>query len=85
MNLQQYYVEEYLFDRCLAEKLIDLRFRNKVVGVRPDSRGVALDVETPDGRYTLEADWLVACDGVRSTVRHLLGLPFPARSSTTSS
>ncbi|MGQ0580457.1 MAG: FAD-dependent oxidoreductase [Reyranella sp.] len=76
VNLQQYYVEEYLFDRCLAEKLIDLRFRNKVVGVRSSSGGVSLDVETPDGRYTLEADWLVACDGVRSAVRHLLDLPF---------
>jgi 3-(3-hydroxy-phenyl)propionate hydroxylase len=34
-------------------------------------------VETPDGRYALETDWLVACDGVRSPVRHLLGLPYP--------
>lgn len=77
VNLQQYYVEEYLFDRCLAEKAIDLRFRNKVVGVTPRADGVAVEIETPNGSYTLEADWLIACDGVRSTVRHLLGLPFP--------
>ena len=77
VNLQQYYVEEYLYDRCLAENLIELRFRNKVVGVRQGPLSVAVEVETPDGRYTLEADWLVACDGVRSTLRHLLDLPFP--------
>ena len=77
VNLQQYYVEEYLFDSCLAEKLIELRFRNKVVGVRPGPESVSVDVETPDGRYALEAEWLVACDGVRSAVRHLLDLPFP--------
>lgn len=77
VNLQQYYVEEYLFDRCLDEDLIDLRFRNKVVAVRPGPDVVTIDVDTPDGRYSLEAGWLVACDGVRSTVRHLLGLPFP--------
>jgi len=77
VNLQQYYVEEYLYDRCLAEKAIDLRFRNKVVGVAPYADGVEVEVETPDGRYMLEADWLIACDGVRSAVRHLLGLPFP--------
>ena len=76
MNLQQYYVEEYLVDRCLAEPAIDLRFRNKVVGVVPRADHVALSVETPDGRYALEAGWLVACDGVRSPVRHALGLPF---------
>ncbi|MBL0899289.1 MAG: FAD-dependent monooxygenase, partial [Reyranella sp.] len=65
VNLQQYYVEEYLFERCLAEPLIDFRFRNKAVGVSPRSDGVAMEVETPDGRYALDADWLVACDGVR--------------------
>ena len=77
VNLQQYYVEEYLYDRCLAEKLIEFRFRNKVVGVKQGPQSVAVEVETPDGRYTLDAEWLVACDGVRSTLRHLLGLPFP--------
>lgn len=77
VNLQQYYVEEYLFERCLAEPLIEMRFRNKVVGVTPGPDGVTVEIETPDGRYTLDADWLVACDGVRSTVRHLLDLPYP--------
>lgn len=77
VNLQQYYVEEYLFERCLAEPLIDFRFRNRVVGVSPHSDGVAIEVETPDGRYALDAGWLVACDGVRSPVRHMLGLPYP--------
>ena len=77
VNLQQYYVEEYLYDRSLAEKLIEMRFRNKVVGVTSGDGGVSVEVETPDGRYTLDADWLVACDGVRSTVRHLMDLPYP--------
>ena len=77
VNLQQYYVEEFLYERCLAEPVIELRVRNKVVGVQQRNDGVTVEVETPDGRYTLEADWLVACDGVRSAVRHLLGLPYP--------
>jgi len=77
VNLQQYYVEEYLYDRCLSEPLVELRLRNKVVAVTPGDDGVAVEVETPDGRYTLQAEWLVACDGVRSTVRHLLDLPYP--------
>lgn len=76
VNLQQYYVEEYLVDRCLADPAIDLRFRHKVVAVVPHDDHVALEVETLDGRYGLEAEWLVACDGVRSPVRHALGLPF---------
>ena len=35
VNLQQYYVEEYLYERCRAETLIEMRHRNKVVGRRP--------------------------------------------------
>jgi 3-(3-hydroxy-phenyl)propionate hydroxylase len=77
VNLQQYYVEEYLFERCLAEPLIDFRFRNRVVGVSPATDGVVVEVDTPDGHYTLDTEWLVACDGVRSPVRHMLHLPYP--------
>jgi len=77
VNLQQYYVEEYLYERCAAEPLIEMRHRNKIVGVASRKGGVTVTVETPDGRYELETDWLVACDGVRSPVRHLLGLPYP--------
>ena len=77
VNLQQYYVEELLYERCAAEPLIDLRHRNKVVAVAPRDDGVTVEVETPDGRYSIEAEWLAACDGVRSPVRHMLGLPYP--------
>ena len=77
VNLQQYYVEEYLYDRCAGEKLIELRHRHRVVGVDPRNDGVVVTVETPDGKYELHAEWLVACDGVRSAVRHRLGLPYP--------
>jgi len=77
VNLQQYYVEEYLYDRCASEPAIDMRHRHKVVGVSPRGDGVTVDVETPDGTYSVETDLLVACDGVRSPVRHMLGLPYP--------
>jgi 3-(3-hydroxy-phenyl)propionate hydroxylase len=76
VNLQQYYVEEYLVDRALEfPGLIDLRWKNKVTAVEV-SDYAALTVETPDGTYRLEADHLVACDGARSEVRGMLGLDF---------
>ena len=40
---------------------------------------MSLRVETPDGLYLVEADWLVACDGARSPVRGMLGLSFEGR------
>ena len=77
INLQQYYVEQYLVERCADfPELIDLRWKNRVTGVEPGAGGVRVQVETPDGSYAIEADYLLACDGVRSTVRHALGLDF---------
>ncbi|APX76327.1 FAD-dependent oxidoreductase [Achromobacter insolitus] len=73
INLQQYYAEGYLYEQARQEPNIDLRWKNKVVGVEQRDDGVILNVETPDGAYALHADWLVACDGARSPVRKLIG------------
>ena len=78
INLQQYYVEEYLIDRAADfPDLIDLRWKNKVVGLGQEvDGGVTLSVDTPDGGYVLQADWVLAADGAGSPVRRMLGLPF---------
>ena len=77
VNLQQYYVEDYLIARARDfPGLIDLRFKSRLIGLAQSPGGVAAEIDTPEGRYALEADWLVACDGVRSTVRGLMGLDF---------
>ena len=73
INLQQYYLEEMLVARC-AEAGVEIRWKNKVVGVQDSARSVALEVETPDGRYAIDCDWLVVADGARSPVRRMLGL-----------
>ena len=73
INLQQYYLEGYLVERAAMLPLVELRWDNEVVAVdsRPD--GATVTVRTPDGEYTLQADYLVACDGSRSAVRKLIG------------
>jgi len=77
INLQQYYVEQYLVERALEfPNLIDLRWKSRVIGVKEVGDGVETEIETPDGRYRLISDWLIAADGVKSTVRTALGLPF---------
>jgi 3-(3-hydroxy-phenyl)propionate hydroxylase len=73
VNLQQYHFEEALVDR-LAALGHRVRWRNKAVGIEQDAAGVRLDVETPDGRYTIAADFVIAADGARSPVRDMLGL-----------
>ncbi|MCM5678651.1 FAD-dependent oxidoreductase [Schlegelella sp. S2-27] len=73
INLQQYYCEGYLAERAMALPLIDMRWKNKVVAVEPQGDRVLLTVETPDGTYRLQADYVAACDGSRSSVRQMVG------------
>jgi 3-(3-hydroxy-phenyl)propionate hydroxylase len=76
INLQQYYVEEYLVDVLDETPLTELRWQSKVSGVRQTDDRVEITVETPAGPYTVTADYLLAADGNRSTIRGLLGLEF---------
>ncbi|WP_336066563.1 FAD-dependent oxidoreductase [Nitratireductor rhodophyticola] len=77
INLQQYYVEQFLVERAgeLSDR-IDLRWKNRVVGLEQTGGDVRLQVETPDGAYEMDAAWVVACDGARSPVRSMMGLDF---------
>ncbi|MGX1305855.1 3-(3-hydroxy-phenyl)propionate hydroxylase [Amorphus suaedae] len=76
INLQQYYAEHFLVERVLELDAIDLRWRNKVVAVDPRDDGVLVSIDTPDGPYQLDAEWLVACDGARSPVRAMMDIGF---------
>jgi 3-(3-hydroxy-phenyl)propionate hydroxylase len=76
INLQQYYLERFLCERAAELDSLDIRWRNKVAALEPRNDGALLTIETPDGPYTLAADWIVAADGARSTLRRLLGLDF---------
>ena len=74
VNLQQYYLEQYLVERAAQLPNIDLRWKSQVSSVTPQGDGATVAVRTADGAYTLHADWLVVADGARSPVRRQLGL-----------
>ena len=74
VNLQQYYLEEYMAARAASRPNLELRWKNKVVSVTQTGKTVILKVETEDGFYSVEADWLIAADGARSPIRRMLGL-----------
>jgi 3-(3-hydroxy-phenyl)propionate hydroxylase len=79
INLQQYWLEKFLVDHAQALPNLDLRFASKAVSIVPHGDHVDIDVETPQGAYKIQADWLVACDGARSPTRKMLGLDFKGR------
>jgi 3-(3-hydroxy-phenyl)propionate hydroxylase len=79
INLQQYYVEQYLAERAAELPNLDIRWLNKVTAITQADDATILTVETPEGIETLQAQYVVACDGSRSTARQLMGLETTGR------
>jgi len=79
INLEQYYIEQYLLDAIVRRNedtpgLIDIRWGTELAGFTQDADGLALQARNALGSYTLQALWLVGCDGGQSFVRKSLGL-----------
>jgi 3-(3-hydroxy-phenyl)propionate hydroxylase len=80
LNIQQQFMEQYLYEACQQSPLIDFRWGNKVDRVDLQDEGVVVSIDTPAGPYEVQADWLVAADGGRSAIRSQLQLPMEGAS-----
>ncbi|MFI0571472.1 FAD-dependent monooxygenase [Streptomyces tendae] len=85
--LPQYEVEKVLERRAVAAG-VEFRHETETVGVRqqPTESGaegaVTVEVRGPGGKTeALRAAYVVGADGMHSTVREAVGLPFPGRSA----
>ncbi|MGQ7934888.1 FAD-dependent oxidoreductase [Paraburkholderia sp. D1E] len=79
INIAQYQIEQLLLDEVEQHAdLIDIRWQTRVTGIEQhadnSAAGATLDLRTGDAAWTMRADWVVACDGGRSTIREALGL-----------
>jgi 3-(3-hydroxy-phenyl)propionate hydroxylase len=71
LNIQQFYVEE--FAHTSAE--IEVRWGCQVKAVKAHDDYSEIEIQLKNGELkNIRADWLIACDGGRSTVREQLGL-----------
>lgn len=76
VNLQQYWFEQFAVEAAAAHPGIELRWQTRLIGFEQDADGVLLSLTSPQGSYRIHAQYLVACDGAKSTVRRLMGLDF---------
>ncbi|KAK8113488.1 FAD binding domain-containing protein [Apiospora sp. TS-2023a] len=69
-------------DRLLLEEFLtkhggSISWNHKVVGVGQDDKSAWCEVETPEGKKKVHADYIVGCDGATSMVRKSLFPDFP--------
>lgn len=75
VNLQQYYIEQFLLDEIAKHAgLIDVRWASRVTKLDSREDGCTISVVNALGEYKMETDWLVATDGGQSFVRNALAL-----------
>jgi len=75
INLQQYWIEQYLVDAAAAHPgLIELRWGTELAAFEADDAGVSMTMRCAGEAYAMRADWLIACDGGQSFVRRSMGL-----------
>nr|WKF61437.1 3-(3-hydroxy-phenyl)propionate/3-hydroxycinnamic acid hydroxylase [Paraburkholderia busanensis] len=86
INIAQYQIEQTLLDEVERHAdLIDIRWQTRVTGLElhgkeadrgaeTDTSGATLSLRTGDTPWHMDADWVIACDGGRSTIREALGL-----------
>lgn len=71
-------LDQLMLDEFLAKYNGEIKWRHQVVDVGQDADRAWVDVETPDGKSRIEADYIVGCDGANSAVRRaLFGKDFP--------
>lgn len=73
-NLQQQYIEAFLWQAVEQSDLIETRWQSEVKALEDAGNGVRLTVSDPNGSYDLCADWVLAADGAHSPVRSMRDL-----------
>ncbi len=79
INIQQYYLEDYLVDALESMDNVDMRWGHKVRDIDVGESSATLHISTRDGGYTLEAEYVLACDGSGSTIRNCMELDYAGR------
>ena len=75
LGLSEQVTESILTD-YLHQQGGEVKRSSRLVGLTPHAGGVLATIEGAGGRYQLDAQWVVGCDGLHSPARELSGIGF---------
>jgi 2-polyprenyl-6-methoxyphenol hydroxylase-like FAD-dependent oxidoreductase len=76
LQCEQFKLVGWLYAELAKIAGVELLFGHEVVDLRHDDGEVVVEAACAGERKMLKGDFLIGCDGGRSTVRKLLGIPF---------
>lgn len=76
LQYEQYKIVRKILQLHGSKPEFDVRFSHAMTGLTQHDDHIDVHVDTPDGRQTLRAAYLIGCDGGRSTVRKSAGIGF---------
>lgn len=76
LQCEQFKLVDWLYGELARVGGAELLFGHAFAGLRQSDDGVQIDVDSPDGKRTLECDLLIGADGGRSEVRKAAGIAF---------
>ena len=72
-NIQQQYIEKFLWDAVSVNPLIETRWQSEIIGIKKKKNECTLRVKDPEEIYEMSSNWVLACDGAHSSIRKFLG------------
>ncbi|SFU89308.1 3-(3-hydroxy-phenyl)propionate hydroxylase [Polaromonas sp. YR568] len=83
INIQQFYVEGFLVEQLCRpapeDRFVNIRWSHRVTALEQDDEVATLQLETPAGSYTLQAEHVIDCSGSRSPFRAWCGATVTAQ------
>jgi 3-(3-hydroxy-phenyl)propionate hydroxylase len=79
INIQQFYIEGFLVERIQQLGQVELRWLNRLVAFEQNEAFATLTIETPEGRYQIDAEHVIDATGSHSPLRRWLNVPFDSR------
>jgi 3-(3-hydroxy-phenyl)propionate hydroxylase len=76
VQTEQHKIARLGLDRLEALPNVDVRLGTRVTGVEQSAGTATVHAEGPDGSVDLAGDWVIGCDGARSTVRKSMDIEF---------
>jgi len=76
LQFEQYKLTAAIYREYADGSDFDIRFSHEVCALTQDATGVIVEVSSPAGTERHRADFVIGCDGGRSTVRKLADIKF---------